>query len=211
MKTIKSIRPFLCASVCAPALSGTPLLAGSLEIEPVADAVVLQAEPDSNRGNDGAIWAYSGPNGDTGDAAKSYISFRLPAGSFDAARFVGLYTAKRDRGAEIWMLEDGANWDEASITWNNAPGNDTSSSYLLAGSALRIGDIGGKGPGNETELVFADANAESLFLDALNERAGKTITLVIVQKPYAQASTFTLASKENPAHTPPRLILETRD
>jgi len=190
-------------------LSGYTAAGETVDLEASADAVVLREQPDSNMGAEAAVWAFSGPAGNEVDSAKSYLRFDASklAGQVQDARLAVVYTSRRARGAEVYLLQQSAEWDEEMITWNNAPANETESSFLLLDSALRLGTLSGQGAGEEITMVFADDNARQTLIDALNTPP-RQITLVLLQRPYAQASIFTIASREAIDLPAPRLKLE---
>jgi len=181
--------------------------AAEVEIAADADATILMDNPEANKGAEQVVWAFAGPEGAMGNAAKSYLHFDASALNGRAAdvRFLATYLAKRDRGAEIWLVNKAPAWKENELTWANAPSNDPASPHLLT-DAVMLGAIGGRGAGNEIPLEFSNASAKAALLDALNSPPRK-VTLVIVQRPYAQASTFTIASRESPSHPAPRLVI----
>jgi hypothetical protein len=101
-------------------------------------------------------------------ARKMYMRFDLTTASAPLSNLESATLRLSDGGAKrclarrqewlyrVWGLPDadaGENWDEKTITWNNAPLNDVESGKSLKAEAIPLGTLTVKGTGKEGDIV----------------------------------------------------------
>ncbi len=150
--------------------------------------------------DDGLSWSV------LSNACKSYLRFDLTglpppvsvqlAMTFSDARLFEQY-GYFDLMAAL-LTDSSDTWDEAAITWNNAPQNATNS-YGLTGSLLHLGNVYEERLPFAGEIVRTALDAATLFA---NRGADNRVTLALYQ--YFGASTD-WASRNHPTLAPPAL------
>lgn len=176
-----------------------------------ADATIRAESPDENFGAD-SLLTVSGPHPVTYElsaAAKSYLRFNaagLP-GSMKTAQLRLAHVANRfldETGyyysAVAILTTDTADaWDESTITWNNAPLNDTAGAGLL-GSYAEIGyHYLGTFPAPGTQ------SSVSLTTSTLQNNVGANNLVTIVAMEEYEAAQADWASKEHGTYVAPTL------
>ncbi len=92
-------------------------------------------------------------------------------------------------------------WVEDTITWNNAPGNDTSSSNFTSDAMLLGSFVVDQTPVGDT-ITFSDPN----LVDFINADTDNQITLMLRRTPGTSSShNLAFASKENANYSAPTL------
>jgi len=145
------------------------------------DAYIKGGNPNDNFGSDDKV-IISHDSDDLGNAYKQYLGFdisTLTGPVVDVA--LTLTTESETPQTEpfnIYGLVDGAGeaWSENSITWNNAPGNHTSSSTDMAAGATFLGAFSvpvGIQPGNQ--VIFAN----TAFDNFINADTNNFITFIL--------------------------------
>jgi hypothetical protein len=95
-----------------------PAATGSRQFQPLADAYVSSASPDSNYGSSSTLQL------DTAPTVNAYLRFfvDLPAGATVTGATLRVYTSTyRSSGFSVHAIADDAWWGERSITYANAP------------------------------------------------------------------------------------------
>jgi len=203
--------------VAVPLLvAATSLSAQSIALTPTDDATVEQDNPNSNFGSDPIIDLRD----DAPNAKSGYVKFDatgLPQIT-DIESFVISSNPSINRFATFYILAggDSNSWDEGTITWNNAPGLNTTFGTSDPDGGLAEFNLDSTGQtatefynvaladeenpitatldgvgGNDTGgTVFA--GSEALILDALNN-GDRTLTIVAI---HASSSFSNFHSKE---------------
>lgn len=114
----------------------------------------------------------------------------------------------------VSMLNDGdpgESWDESSLTWNNAPGNHTTSGSALLGNTTLLGSFTFITPAAAGDYFTFSSPA---LADAINADSDELLTLILHPQTPALAS-MGVASRENidlegpPNFFGPRLVVTT--
>lgn len=180
-----------------------------------ADAFMERSKPDSSYGG-GPTVVIKNDSGIGNLDRIGYWRFDLAdvVGDVDAATLSFTFTGAGGSSAanstyQVYGLVDGhpgEAWDEASVTWNNAPANDTGSgTALLAGEATLLGTFSvttTDPPG--TTVPFSSAE----LLTFLQADTDLLATIMIVRS-QANFGSELFAAKENTDYAPARLDLQT--
>lgn len=108
-----------------------------------ADTYVQESAPGTNHGAEDNVIAWTNAG-----SYKVYVRFDLSAvtGSSAGARLICTTIDGQFKPATtVWGLDDGdagESWGESTITWNNAPANDTSDATNFLGNATFLGVFG---------------------------------------------------------------------
>ena len=145
---------------------------------------------------------------------KGYFRFDLSgiSGTIESATFHFTYAGHDSGGSaslssyNVFGLVDGnagEGWGESSITWNNAPGNDTGSGVgVLSSQAILLGtftmNIGLLSPGDD--VSFSSAALKDFLAADTND----LVTLIVTRQQQNLANEF-IASKESTRFNPPAL------
>lgn len=162
---------------------GVTATAGATSLTPNADAYVYRPSPDTNYGTANFLQVKN-DNLSTGTFdRKSYVRFDLssvttPIGSaiFSLTGVSGVGTppaANQQSTFNIYGLtstSSNQNWGETSITWNNAPANDTNSDFGVTLEATSLGSFTVSGTGNGTTFSVDNSN----LVNFINARLGTT-------------------------------------
>ena len=182
--------------------------------EATADTFVRGAENgDTNYGTGGSV-TIKNANGDSYDR-KGYLRFDVSGMVSDASLDLTVSTNNNGGGGtipqtftvEVYGLAESLDhtWIEDEITWNNAPGNDTSSSELTADATLLGSFIVDPLPvGNP--VSFSDPN----LIDFINSDTDNQITLILRRTAGTSSShNLAFASKESTSgYSPPTLNMK---
>lgn len=168
----------------------------SVFLIPQADASVYKADPDENYGSELFIRAQRDEPG----TAKSYVRFDADGcGIITDIHFMsGVSLAQNGRSGRFYLItgEGADDWEESSITWNNAPGNDTENlKYFLNNgtwSILFLGRNEAVRSGFASDIEWEEGAKETL-LNELNS-GDRKITIGIS---HAGSDYLDLASREN--------------
>ena len=211
--------PILLATVC---IAWLPSQARAISITTAdgngADAYVLSNAPNSNFGSSTTVQVKYAAGGVPGFQRKGYFRFDLsgvmtplddatltltigdPVGGVPV---VGLQTFS------VYGLLDGdpgETWGESTITWNNAPANDTSNGNgVLSPPGSFLGDFSLTGtgtPGTPVTLSGSD------LVDFLNADTDDLATFIVVRDtfdPNSNGWIHSFASKENTTLAPATL------
>ena len=131
--------------------------AAVFQLTPEADTYVQNGAPDANYGGDDHMiaWDYN-PTADL--LYKIYMRFDLSSVTLpldNAKLILTTIDGQFPAGTSLWGLNDGDAgelWDEMTMSWNDAPANDTSNNSLLS-NATYLGDF------NTPELQYPDPGA----------------------------------------------------
>ncbi|UCF16801.1 MAG: LamG domain-containing protein, partial [Phycisphaerales bacterium] len=179
--------------------------------EATADTFVRGADNgDTNYGSGGSV-TIKNANGNSYDR-KGYIRFDIAGKTSEASLELTVSTNNNGGGGtipqtftvEVYGLAESLDhtWTETDITWNNAPGNDTSSSNFTADATLLgffvveplpVGNV----------VSFSDPALD----DLINSDTDGQITILVRRTPGASSShNLAFASKENTSgYSPPTL------
>ncbi len=178
-----------------------------------ADARIHKGSPDTTYGTDGYCAAVEGVS----SGRKGYMRF-------DLSEVSGVVTSTTIRlwlnlenfngptyTVNVYGLNDGdagENWGETTITWNNAPQNDTTDSNALLGNTTYLGSFSvTNGTPNGTEFKFS-SSALASFINA--DTNGKA-TLIITHADGAEANVGVFfATKEFGTYPGPMMLIESR-
>jgi len=158
----------------------------------IEDAYIKSDEAETNFGDDEFLWAR-----DQTFMQLSYIKFDTSAlgtvTNIDAISGYA-YNISYDRSAAVYLMTNSAytTWSENSITWSNAPGNNTSTRYLLADAGLLIGSFVAPTVTGVLDMDWNDVGFEATVIDAMNTQDSITLVLVRPGDRYAK-----FASKES--------------
>ena len=164
-----------------------------------ADAYVKQGEPDTNFGSEEDLKANF--HGDLNYCLKSYIRFDIseidgPITDATLNLTITAFTGDDYRHTQISSLTDGnagENWDENTITWNNAPAPDYGIAYVYQQPGDAVGNVDSVTPYTPSMILY--------FLQ--DDTDGK-VTFVVDQSIWwAQSRTY--ASRENETYAAPTL------
>lgn len=178
-----------------------------------ADARIHKGSPDTLYGTDGYCCVTEGAS----SGRKGYMKFDLG----DVSDVVTSATVRLWLNGETFTVSDytvkvyglnngdaGENWDETTITWNNAPQNDTTDSNDLLSNTTYLGSFNvTNGTPNGTEFNFSsDALATFIKADTDNNA-----TLILTHADGAEADRGVFfATKEFGTYPGPILFIETR-
>ncbi len=99
----------------------------------------------------------------------------------------------------VSLLSDASDvWDESTITWSNAPQND-SSSYSFTGTVLSLGNLYEEYLPLAGETVSASLDAATLF----NNRGANNLVTIALNQYYGTSMDW--AAREHPSYAPPTL------
>lgn len=145
------------------------------------DAYIDQIDANTNFGNEDKLIAQRDSHG-------RKIYFQFNASQFtneilDIKSFEFDYAGKYGRYSDIYIVTAAGadNWDESTITWNNAPANDTQSSTdFISTDVYHLGQVNitGYGEYGTVELLWKNGDAKQAVIDRLNSPS-RTITFAI--------------------------------
>lgn len=175
---------------------------------------------DANWGATDSLLLRNDGNNSWGWHRQSYVRFDLSGiqgnitnASFDLGLTYNTLVGSEASIANIWDIQiygmldsaSGNAWDENTITWNNAPGNNTGSNgftsdfQLLGTVSIQSLPVGGR-------VTFSDP----ALLNFLNNDTDNLVTLGLRRLNSTRTdSSFILASKENTEYAAPSLALTT--
>ncbi|MFI4911572.1 MAG: DNRLRE domain-containing protein [Sedimentisphaeraceae bacterium JB056] len=200
---MKSRIIFLISIICL-FLAGPVLAEETITIDVAQDAAIKSASPNTNLNGD---WLFISPDN------KAYIQFDFSQYAGTVLSIANLefnFNASYARNAQIYLITgDGADdWDESTITWNNAPGNDTSSTaYYLNDAtftATLLGSIEQPASGGSSTVGFLWDN-EALKTNLINElnTGDRKATLAFSRNSTSRFAQY--ACKENVGYHPVRI------
>lgn len=150
-----------------------------------ADARINQGSPDANFGSESLLTVRANTAANT---YKSYLRFTLPDlpdGAQVTAVTLSLTAVNSganttvawwNQNISVFGLKDAA-WDESTVTWNNAPSNNTgSTSGFISPPAEALTTFNGNGTTGTFNVSFTSAAALAWFQDAAD---GGTVTLML--------------------------------
>ncbi len=181
-------------------------------LDAVADSHVASNSADYNYGTETGLSVY---NKSTNTGCKAYMRFELPAdfGTATSAtmRIVVSYQGKPwNSSYNVYGLNDtasGQDWGETTITWNNAPANDTSSSSDFTSDATNVGSFGVTGYKHVNEVGAAKTVSTAELLSFINADTDRAVTLMINDiNTYNASNAF--ASRENTTYAAPQLVMD---
>ena len=197
--------------------NAVPALIPAVKLYAGWDAVVRSSDPDANFGS-GWHNAWSCTSQDPYNGVKSYIRFKLPkkaVGNISTASLcftrsgVGPWITRPD----LYLLNPDAadqDWNEQSITWNNAPANQIAGSGFAMNQATWIaqGSLAGSQYGGTTGDVW---RVTGELTESLNSHSGQLVTFMIDWggSPYSISESF--AAREHPVWPGPVLELTYHD
>ena len=192
---------FLCSGVSAV----------TVDIEPVADSDIRKSAPDTAVGDRTMHLV----NANSNSVAKAYIRFALPRDidTITNAAFTVVLadTPHWNASVDVYGLDDdiaGQRWTEYhSLTWNNAPGNDTSSdSGFIAGDTTNIGsfDVNGGIYGGAVGDTFT--NSSSSLLDFLDTDSDGVVN-ILLGTTFNASDIMQFAAKEHTTLAVPKLTI----
>ena len=164
-----------------------------------ADAYVKQGEPDTNFGSEQDLKANL--HGDLNYCLKSYIRFDIsqieyPIVNATLNLTITAFTGDDYRHTQIGRVADGdpgENWDENTITWNNAPAHNPDIAYIYQQPGDAVGNVDSVTP-----------SMPSMILYFLQDDTDGKVTFVVDQSIWwAQSRTY--ASRENETYAAPTL------
>lgn len=166
-----------------------------------ADARVRLSLPNSNYG---ASEFVAIQNGDLTHARKTYLRFDLSSlGGIDvsAAELQLTPNTPLSVGAGVTFnlfglsdLDAGESWNEATITWNNAPANDTLSNTAVTSGATSLGLFSFTSDFQEgVPIGFSSTSIR----DFLNADTNNLVTFILTGPQTAGSLNYTFGSKEN--------------
>lgn len=191
-----------------------PLVASaSFILSPIADATVEASQPDSNFGSDTAVrTSLSAPFGD--GSQKAWLLFDGAASGYATITDIVSLTATTAatsvtqlRGAQFWLITGaGANdWNQSTITWNNAPGNDITHGTNLDTANFTItllGETPQADSGGETVVMSWETGAKTALLNELN--TGNRLATIVTTR-ISTSGRMNYASLEHPTADPVQL------
>ncbi|EDY20747.1 hypothetical protein CfE428DRAFT_1944 [Chthoniobacter flavus Ellin428] len=168
----------------------TPVVQAQSPITAAADAYVQASgtSADTNYGTQSVLAVKQGGPTVNGLDRKTYIRFNLgsaPTGGFTSASFKLTATTGWPVGTavtfSVYGLRDlsagdvGGGWDESSITWNNAPANDTASPDGFLSDAIPLGTFTVIGSASAQVVSFTSPE----LITFLNNDTNKLVTLCL--------------------------------
>jgi len=191
-------------------VTGLSLISSAQAGEATADTFVRGAENgDTNYGSNSNV-TIKNANGNSYDR-KGYIRFDVSGTIMDASLDLTVSTNNEGGGGttpqtftiEVYGLAESLDhtWTENDITWNNAPGNDTSSSDFTEDATLLGSFIVEPIPvGNP--VSFSDPN----LVDFINSDSDNQITLLLRRTAGTSSShNIAFAAKEHASYSAPTL------
>ncbi|NUM34367.1 MAG: DNRLRE domain-containing protein [Candidatus Brocadiae bacterium] len=195
----------------------------AVTITPEADSFVCaySTEVNTNYGTSNLLVKYAAPTTLSQSATrKIYIRFNLSSLNLFQITQATLNLTQVSAGGDavsgtqtfhVYGLNDlaaGENWGESSITWNNAPGNNTASGYTMNAQTTLLGTFTINGTGTMGSTVsFSNAN----LMNFLNNDTNDVVTLMITRETYDtnySGYIHAFASRET-GSTSPQLVLNT--
>jgi hypothetical protein len=187
-----------------------------VDVNASADARVNYANPGTNYGTETAIYTRAAG---LKNSLSSKIYCRFDLGSqitnWSAPyRVVSAATLHlRDNSSSagqitnsVYGLKDGQageSWGETTITWNNAPANDTNGAWYVGAEATYLGQFTYTGTGTGTNWIsFTSSN----LVDFLNADTNGVVTLML-SNPANTSSQFASRERTDTQKGPPRLTV----
>lgn len=150
-------------------LSGSALVqsASAMDLQVSADSFISQAQPTENFGSSDAIASIESDE----SAIKGYLRFDASGltGPIDRVRGLHMTFARpHARAADFFLLtgKDANDWEELTLTWENAPGNNRHGTGFT-GEAVFLGRAQGEAVGKPFILEL-DSRASAAVTQALN-------------------------------------------
>jgi hypothetical protein len=203
----------LCTITVVLFLAAAMVNAATVTLTPDADADVRMDAPDYGLGSRDQL--YFNTDSNTGKYFKVYMRFELPA-DFGYAESAQLSLVRSTLGAwnftyNLHGLKDdvsGQNWVESNgLTWNNAPANDTSSSFAFTQDATGVLDtFSVVGSNNEGTVGGTHTFSSGDLITFLNSDTDGIINLMM-SRAGESSSLEAFASKENGTYAAPQLEL----
>ena len=150
------------------------------------DATVKLSDPDAVFGTD--LRLHVNRNAETNLV---YLKFDASALDFSIAEIASFEAFAQGtaspRSVAVFAITNPVfmtGWNESTLTWNNAPGNDPAGSGLLPGAGLRVGTVDkALDSTDQTVSVLWDSpQTKSIAIGLLNS-GDRTVTLVLVRTP----------------------------
>ncbi len=198
-------------SLTAPTLSGDTQPGSILSVTTAdgngADSFIRQGQADTNFGSEGGV-VIKGGNG--GTTRKGYLRFDISEVPLEES--VGAWleletstnnpgggnaTPPQDFSVNVYGLNDdamGNDWDEGTLTWNNAPGNDAPGNGVDPATTTLLGTIEVLATAAPDEVLFSSDE----LLQFLEDDTDGLVTLLL-QRTTGGSSNLAFATKENSA------------
>lgn len=201
---MKSRIIFIISILCL--ILASPIVAELTITLPVTqDAAIRQANPDTNL--DGQYLYLT-------QYYKAYIQFDVSkyAGTvLSVDNFEFNFNATYARDAQAYLITGGSadDWDEKTITWNNAPGNDTASgAFFLTDSTYTSTLLGAipaptAGGSSTVKLLWANDDAKAAFINELN--TGNRIVTIGLARNASNRFAQYACKEQAPAYHPVRV------
>lgn len=161
------------------------ILSGAETLTVKENAVVYQSDSGTAVPVSGMLRATRDP---AGFGEKIYLLFDASCLSGTVSRVESLsgyaLGLKYPRGSEVYLIKDAGQWSESTITWENAPGNDTASGAGLNPSqSIRLGEFSPVvvPTGESLEMLWSSEDARQVLADALN--AGDRVATLVILRP----------------------------
>lgn len=114
---------------------------------------------------------------------KSYIQFDSPSNTVVDITSLSAFAFEksRPRSGDLYLITEEVLWNQSTITWNNAPANDTASQYPDLSKATRIGTFAAPAvsTAETVSFSFVDTTSKQLLVNRMNEF--EKITMVLVR------------------------------
>ena len=193
------------------AFLGSGASAVTVDLEPAADSDIRSNAPDTAVGNltGHLVSAYAG------GGAKAYMRFELPS-DIDTITDLSFTVVLSDSPyynatVDVYGLDDdvtGQSWTEYhSLTWNNAPGNDTSSdSSFITGDTTNVGSFTVKGSNYGGNVGDAFTNSSASLLDFLAADSDGIVN-ILLGTTFTSDNVARFAAKEHTNWAAPKLTM----
>ncbi|NWK56559.1 DNRLRE domain-containing protein [Verrucomicrobiaceae bacterium N1E253] len=181
-------------------------------LDATSDAYIQRGTPDTNYGDAGTLVVKNAPT--TSIHRKGYLKFDLSGASLNTTPLAELQFAVSSWTAgSTWLvygLNDGdaeESWDEATITWNNAPANTTSSATALDSARVTsLGSLAVTEAQVSGEILSFSSEALDTFLLA---DADGQVSFILTRSTSGDSINTSIASREHPSLSAPRLKFST--
>lgn len=173
------------------------------------DAYVMMTDPDTNTGSEDRLKVHD----NSGTINVTYLKFDASElGTVTNISAVQAFARANstERTSSVYLLTNAvgmSTWSEDTITWNNAPGNDLTSKYLLSDVAASIGSL--DKPLDSVSMpvpLIWDAGGRDLLMDMLNT-GDRIVTLVLI-RPSDKFQTYASLESTELGAFPARIILQ---
>lgn len=211
------------ATLNAPALSGegsfSALVISVATNDGVgADAYVRKGTATTNYGSDPQLLTKN--VGSSSTTRKSYLRFDLPplmGGVLDAALNLEVITnnqggagsTPQNQTVNVWGLDDldpGELWGEGTLTWNNAPANNTANNGILGNATLLGTFLIPNHPETDSKPLEVMFTSQQL-IDFINADTNSVATLILTRQNTQSGWNLAFASREHSTLMAPTLTL----